>query len=57
MSSLKLADFGFCIKYKKVKKFYSLGTPGYIAPEIMHKNAIHTPKVDIFSCGCALFMM
>ena len=35
MTSLKIADFGFCINPKNVKKFYSLGTPGYMAPEIM----------------------
>ena len=57
---LKLADFGFsCLLKGKDNTgilHTKLGTPGYMAPEIVNKNYIGT-QVDIFSAGVILFIM
>ena len=33
-----------------------IGSPGYIAPEILIRNS-YGPKVDIYSCGIILYFM
>jgi calcium-dependent protein kinase len=53
--NIKLIDFGLC---KKIKTYSTdrVGTPGFIAPEILNEGK-HTTKVDIFSCGIVMNMM
>ncbi|EFP01037.1 hypothetical protein GCK72_001426 [Caenorhabditis remanei] len=52
---LKLTDFGMAKNGMKMKT--RCGTPSYNAPEIVANEGIeYTPKVDIWSLGCVLFI-
>lgn len=54
---LKVADFGLAIKHGSVAEGHKkAGTPGYVAPEILHDMPYDT-KADIFSLGVCLFIM
>ena len=57
-SGLKLVDFGFAtvLKYGTIQVNMKLGTPYYIAPEILNKKAYNF-KCDIWSCGVVLYCM
>lgn len=58
-SHLKLADFGFAVKCHGNDQTAQLGTPGYVAPEILEaseENKYGT-QVDMWSCGVILFVM
>ena len=54
---IKLIDFGTAIevkdKGKKLKKI--IGTPYYIAPEVLKEN--YNEKCDVWSCGVILFIL
>jgi len=55
-SVIKLVDFGISGTFKHNEKLRSkLGTPYYIAPEILEKN--YNEKCDIWSCGVILYIM
>lgn len=58
-NTVKLSDFGFATK--STESFHVLGTPNYVAPEIIrcrkHKDIPYTNKVDIWSLGCCVFAM
>ena len=55
---LRIADFGSSIKladkYEKTSK--GIGTPGYIAPEIINAEP-HSFAVDIWSLGCLMHVL
>jgi serine/threonine protein kinase len=53
---LKFADFGFASLSKEVEK-QQMGTPIYVAPEIIQGKEYLGEKVDVFSCGVVLFIM
>ncbi|CAD8198065.1 unnamed protein product [Paramecium pentaurelia] len=55
--NLKVADFGFAKVMEAAKLKTSLGTPGYMAPEIVLKKEYNGTKVDIFSAGVILFIL
>lgn len=59
--NLKIADFGFSARLdgKDGSGFLksSLGTEGYMAPEINEKKAYIGSAVDLFSAGIILFIM
>jgi len=55
-NDLKLADFGFAVKCNGRDQTAQLGTPGYVAPEILEEKAYGT-QVDMWSCGVILFVM
>lgn len=57
-SSAKLADFGCCydMSDKSKKMNYVVGTPGYIAPEVITKCS-YSVKSDVYSLGVTLFVM
>lgn len=54
---LKLTDFGMAKTTAQTKMKTRCGTPSYNAPEIVANEGIeYTPKVDIWSLGCVLFI-
>jgi len=53
---LKVIDFGTAKTYNFGEKFTQpLGTPYYIAPEVLEKN--YNFKCDIWSCGVILYII
>ncbi|KAL4500065.1 hypothetical protein ABPG73_011173 [Tetrahymena malaccensis] len=53
---LKVVDFGTSIAYDpNVKMNQKLGTPYYIAPEVLSKK--YDEKCDIWSCGVILYIL
>jgi serine/threonine protein kinase len=54
---IKMTDFGFATYFEeKMKLNEVLGSPIYMAPEIVEKQAYDT-KVDVWSAGCVAFIM
>jgi len=60
-NTLKVIDFGIAKKFNKAQDTNPFrtkaGTPYYIAPEILSKNARYNEKCDIWSCGVILYIM
>ena len=58
---IKMADFGFAKVLEGVDKSgvlnTRLGTPGYMAPEILDRRGYSGDKTDIFALGVILFSM
>ena len=55
-SNLKIIDFGTCRKFDPLKKMNKkLGTPYYIAPEVLSEN--YDEKCDVWSCGVILYIL
>jgi serine/threonine protein kinase len=58
---VKLVDFGFaCPLEGRDGTGFSrsvIGTPGYMAPEILDKQPYQGQVVDLFACGVILFIM
>ncbi|CAD8097236.1 unnamed protein product [Paramecium sonneborni] len=50
---VKIIDFGYSIKID-TKQTCSCGTPQYMAPELVKKNA-YDQSVDVWACGVILF--
>lgn len=56
MINIKLIDFGTCNYYTTDKKMtLKVGTPYYIAPEVLQRNYTH--KIDVWSCGVILYIL
>ena len=58
---VKLIDFGFVctLRGKDGKGFNTtnVGTPGFMAPELLKKMSYHGHVVDLFALGVVLFTM
>ena len=58
---VKIIDFGFVcsLRGKDGKGFNNtaVGTPGFMAPELLKKGAYHGHVVDLFALGVVLFTM
>ena len=56
---IKLVDFGIARPSNETRRLTQtgvlLGTPGYIAPELVQGPQSHDPRTDLFSLGCVLF--
>ncbi|XP_076038991.1 uncharacterized protein LOC143024107 [Oratosquilla oratoria] len=56
---LKIADFGladlFVLKGEEVRLQGTVGTPAYMAPEVLSGSTYLGPPVDLWSCGVILF--
>ena len=56
-SELAIVDLGFATFEKDYKNlFVRCGTPGYVAPEILHDKD-YDCKVDVFSVGVIFYIM
>jgi calcium/calmodulin-dependent protein kinase I len=55
-ANIKIADFGFATKVEGLSLTTQLGTPGYIAPEILSKKPYGKP-VDLWSFGVILYIL
>lgn len=55
-ANIKIADFGFATKVDGLSLTAQLGTPGYIAPEILCKKPYGKP-VDMWSFGVILYIL
>ena len=54
--TIKVIDFGTAGKKQKGKKYNEvIGTPFYIAPEVLNNN--YDEKCDLWSCGVILYVM
>mmetsp|Transcript_5722 Transcript_5722/g.6134 ORF Transcript_5722/g.6134 Transcript_5722/m.6134 type:complete len:474 (+) Transcript_5722:35-1456(+) len=54
--NLKLIDFGMAAKFRVGDKLTKkLGTPYYIAPEVINRN--YDEKCDVWSCGVIMYIM
>ena len=56
---LKIADFGIacCIKDNYNKEQKSIGSFGYMAPELYHRNHLYDEKIDVYCLGVILFIL
>jgi eukaryotic-like serine/threonine-protein kinase len=56
---LKVLDFGIARLTRGGRKLTAtgsvIGTPGYMAPELVRGDRDITPRADVFSLGCVLF--
>jgi tetratricopeptide (TPR) repeat protein len=56
---IKLVDFGIARPAREIRHLTQtgmlLGTPGYMAPELLQGKPIYDPRTDLFSLGCVFF--
>jgi tetratricopeptide (TPR) repeat protein len=56
---VKIVDFGIARPSSHTRRLTQtgvlLGTPGYIAPELVQGPPSHDPRSDLFSLGCVMF--
>uniref|UniRef100_A0A8C9VFR9 calcium/calmodulin-dependent protein kinase n=1 Tax=Scleropages formosus TaxID=113540 RepID=A0A8C9VFR9_SCLFO len=57
-AAVKLADFGLAIEVQGEQQawFGFAGTPGYLSPEVLRKDAYGKP-VDMWACGVILYIL
>jgi len=61
--NVKLTDFGFAVAVQKDKKLFELvGTPGYLAPELLKTNMFeesegYGKEVDVWACGVIMYTL
>lgn len=53
---LKIADFGFAFKDGTPVQKYNLGSPSYMAPEVLRDNR-YSFKSDIWALGIIMYEM
>ena len=56
---VKLLDFGFATFFEtdKTTVKYVIGTPEYMAPEVIDKQLTHGPEADIWSLGVMTYLL
>jgi len=55
-SKIKVIDFGTSCSFEKGNKLKKkLGTPYYIAPEVLKRN--YDEKCDVWSCGVIMYIL
>ena len=59
--SIKIADFGFASRVEGDQQDgllrSNLGTPGYMAPEVLERRAYDGKSVDLYALGVILFTL
>ena len=58
LDDIVITDFGLADYYstKGDYIFSRCGTPGYVAPEVLH-DEIYDFKIDVFSVGCLMYIL
>nr|AGJ70292.1 G protein-coupled receptor kinase b [Terebratalia transversa] len=54
---VRISDLGLACDYSKKKPHASVGTHGYMAPEVLGKGTPYDSSADWFSFGCMLFKL
>lgn len=56
--NIKIIDFGFSLKCKQDEKLSVFcGTPHYMDPDIVRKQAYNGPAADVWACGVILYII
>lgn len=56
-SHILLADFGFAKYVPEDLLRTRCGTPAFVAPELLVNDCRYDERVDMWSCGCLLYML
>ncbi|CAE8588222.1 unnamed protein product [Polarella glacialis] len=58
-NTLKIVDFGIAAVFEARKASFTsrLGTPFYVAPEVLARGARYNEKADLWSCGVILYVL
>ncbi|GAB1290008.1 Beta-adrenergic receptor kinase 2 [Apodemus speciosus] len=54
---VRISDLGLACDFSKKKPHASVGTHGYMAPEVLQKGTCYDSSADWFSLGCMLFKL
>ncbi|XP_046356007.1 G protein-coupled receptor kinase 3-like isoform X2 [Haliotis cracherodii] len=54
---VRISDLGLACDFSKKKPHASVGTHGYMAPEVLHKGTAYDSSADWFSFGCMLYKL
>lgn len=54
---VRISDLGLACDYSKKKPHASVGTHGYMAPEVLSKGTPYDASADWFSFGCMLYKL
>lgn len=54
---VRISDLGLACDYSKKKPHASVGTHGYMAPEVLSKGTPYDSSADWFSFGCMLYKL
>nr|XP_019937252.1 PREDICTED: beta-adrenergic receptor kinase 2 [Paralichthys olivaceus] len=54
---VRISDLGLACDFSKRKPHASVGTHGYMAPEVLQKGTAYDSSADWFSLGCMLFKL
>ncbi|XP_011691818.1 PREDICTED: G protein-coupled receptor kinase 1 isoform X2 [Wasmannia auropunctata] len=54
---IRISDLGLAVDFSKKKPHASVGTHGYMAPEVVSKNTSYDSSADWFSFGCVLYKL
>ncbi|KAK6036131.1 hypothetical protein COOONC_26364 [Cooperia oncophora] len=54
---VRVSDLGLACDFSKKKPHASVGTHGYMAPEVLAKGVAYDSSADWFSLGCMLYKL
>ncbi|XP_051691436.1 G protein-coupled receptor kinase 3 isoform X2 [Oryctolagus cuniculus] len=54
---VRISDLGLACDFSRKKPHASVGTHGYMAPEVLQKGTAYDSSADWFSLGCMLFKL
>uniref|UniRef100_A0A1I8GCH6 G protein-coupled receptor kinase n=1 Tax=Macrostomum lignano TaxID=282301 RepID=A0A1I8GCH6_9PLAT len=54
---VRISDLGLACDYSRKKPHASVGTHGYMAPEVLQKGTAYDSSADWFSYGCMLYKL
>lgn len=54
---VRISDLGLACDFSKKKPHASVGTHGYMAPEVLQKGTAYDSSADWFSLGCMIYKL